>query len=55
VILIIYNQTVHVYVANLIHLQADLYKLYNDILLVEDICIHFINEKKLEFTHTMAS
>ena len=35
-------------VVNLMHLQIDLYKLYNEILFTEDICVHFINQKELE-------
>ena len=30
------------------HLQMDLYKLYNEILFTEDVCIHFLNQKELE-------
>ena len=35
-------------VVNLMHLQIDLYKLYNEILFAEDVCVHFLNQKELE-------
>ena len=30
------------------HLQIDLYKLYNEILFAEGVCVHFLNQKELE-------